>query len=230
MSDSHGTVYFNHGKESGPWGSKIKALAEVARLKGLAVESIDYQDLPDAGPRVERLVRSRAGQARGLILVGSSMGGYVATVASPVLKPEGLFLMAPAFYMPGYPEQNPVPNAQTVSVVHGWSDDVIPVEHSIRFAQKFSTTTHLKLHLIEDDHRFSAQLPFLALLFGPIGEDRIHHQRALDRGEAPHARIASLQLLHHQTVLDVVHPGAAVASEIGAEETHFAHFSRQAGG
>ena len=165
-ADSRGTVYFNHGKESGPWGSKITKLADIAQERGFTVESIDYQDLPDAGPRVERLLQSEAGKAKHLILVGSSMGGYVATVASSILKPDGLFLLAPAFYMPGYPEQNPVPNAKTVSVVHGWSDDVIPVEHSIRLARKFSATTRMELHLIEDDHRLSAELPFLAILFG----------------------------------------------------------------
>ncbi len=166
MNKQRGTVHFTHGKESGPWGSKITKLAEVARERGFAVESIDYQDLPDAGPRVERLLCSDAGKADGLILVGSSMGGYVATVASSVLKPDGLFLMAPAFYMPGYPEQNPIPHAKTVSVVHGWGDAVIPVEHSIQFARKFSAATRMELHLIEDDHRLSAELPFLTLLFG----------------------------------------------------------------
>jgi predicted alpha/beta-hydrolase family hydrolase len=166
MKDSQRTVYFNHGKESGPWGSKITKLVDVACKRGFAVESIDYQDLPDAGPRVERLLQSEARKAKGLVLVGSSMGGYVATVASSVLKPEGLFLLAPAFYMPGYPEQNPTPDAKTVSVVHGWSDDVIPVEHSIRFAQKFSGTTRMELHLIEDDHRLSAEVDFVAMLFG----------------------------------------------------------------
>jgi len=165
MSKTH-TVYFNHGKESGPWGSKISKLAEVARERGFAVESIDYQDLPDAGPRVERLLQSEAATATDQILVGSSMGGYVATVASAVLKPVGLFLMAPAFYMSGYPEQNPTPDAKAVSVIHGWSDDVIPMEHSIRFAQKFCTTTRMELHLVEDDHRLSAELPFLSLIFG----------------------------------------------------------------
>ena len=165
MNEAH-TVYFNHGKETGPWGSKITKLADVARKRGFAVESVDYQDLPDAGPRVERLLQSDAGKATDQILVGSSMGGYVATVASAVLKPAGLFLMAPALYMPGYPEQNPTPNAKIVSVVHGWNDDVIPVEHSIRFAQKFRMTTRMELYLIEDDHRLSAELAFVATLFG----------------------------------------------------------------
>jgi predicted esterase len=165
MNNSQGNVYFNHGKESGPWGSKIKKLAEVAEAKGFGVVSLDYSDLPDADSRVERLLASDAAHADRLILVGSSMGGYVATVGSSVLKPDGPFLMAPAFYMPGYAEQNPTPHANTVAVVHGWSDDVIPVEHSFRFAGKFSTATHLQLHIIQDDHRISAELPLLAALF-----------------------------------------------------------------
>jgi predicted esterase len=165
MNKLHGCVHFVHGKESGPWGSKISKLADVARSSGFAVESLDYQDLSDPGLRVKRLLQSNARTADGLILVGSSMGGYVATLASEELNPKGLFLMAPAFYMQGYTEQNPVPNATTVSIVHGWSDDIIPVEHSIRFAQKFSGTTRVELHLVEDDHRLSAELPFLATLF-----------------------------------------------------------------
>ena len=35
-------IYFAHGKESGPWGSKIKRLAGIAEDLGCAVESIDY--------------------------------------------------------------------------------------------------------------------------------------------------------------------------------------------
>ena len=39
------TVVFSHGKESGPWGSKITTLSNVANDMGFGVESIDYQDL-----------------------------------------------------------------------------------------------------------------------------------------------------------------------------------------
>ena len=37
---STGVVYFSHGKESGPWGDKIKRLAQVAEAKGFVVYSI----------------------------------------------------------------------------------------------------------------------------------------------------------------------------------------------
>ena len=35
-------IIFSHGKESGPWGTKIKRLANVAKRLNCSVESIDY--------------------------------------------------------------------------------------------------------------------------------------------------------------------------------------------
>jgi pimeloyl-ACP methyl ester carboxylesterase len=78
------TVYFARGKESGPWGAKIVALADVARARGYHVESPDYSDIQDADKRVERLLK-HCGEKGADALVGSSMGGYVSTVASAVM-------------------------------------------------------------------------------------------------------------------------------------------------
>ncbi|MGH8540495.1 MAG: alpha/beta hydrolase, partial [Stenotrophobium sp.] len=39
---SRNLVCFAHGKESGPWGTKITHLAEVARGHGYEVMSPDY--------------------------------------------------------------------------------------------------------------------------------------------------------------------------------------------
>jgi len=47
-------IYFSHGKDSGPWGSKISHLAELAEDRSFAVESIDYSDLDDPDLRTER--------------------------------------------------------------------------------------------------------------------------------------------------------------------------------
>jgi hypothetical protein len=49
-------VYFSHGKESGPWGSKITSLANIAKDQGFSVDSIDYSDIVDPDLRVERLI------------------------------------------------------------------------------------------------------------------------------------------------------------------------------
>jgi len=155
-------VCFSHGKESGAWGTKIKQLALVAEAKGFTVVSIDYSDLLDPDLRVQRLLNYQFAEYDCLVLVGSSMGGYVSTVASEVLKPTGLFVLAPAFYIAGYANQNPVPHAKSVEVIHGWSDEVIPVSHSIKFAQQHQT----QLHLMEGDHRLTKQIPLMASLFG----------------------------------------------------------------
>ena len=91
------TVIFAHGRESGPWGTKIRALAKVAEKFGCRVISRDDSDNRDPELRVARLVDEVKSIDGPVVLVGSSMGGYVATVASQVVRPVGLFLMAPCF-------------------------------------------------------------------------------------------------------------------------------------
>lgn len=157
-----GTVYFAHGKESGPWGSKITRLAQVAEAKGYRVFSPDYSSTHDPDRRVSMLLDMNPDRRGNLVLAGSSMGGYVSAVASQQLKPQGLFMMAPALYIPGYAVQEPAPDAEITAIVHGWRDEVIPPEHSIRYAQKY----RVDLHLVDGDHRLEEQIPFLEVAFG----------------------------------------------------------------
>jgi pimeloyl-ACP methyl ester carboxylesterase len=70
-------VFFSHGKESGPWGSKISSMAAVAKDLGWHVESIDYQGIDDPRLRVDKLVAAASDWSGRVVLVGSSMGGYV---------------------------------------------------------------------------------------------------------------------------------------------------------
>ena len=153
-------VYFSHGKESGPWGRKITRLANIAQGFGCNVESIDYSDTLDPDLRVERLVTALAGVDDNLLLVGSSMGGYVSLLASERIEVNGLFLLAPALFMPGYRQQSYRANKDT-TIVHGWSDDVIPPANSISFARASDCT----LHLISGDHRLNSSLPVVEKLF-----------------------------------------------------------------
>lgn len=155
------TILFAHGKESGPWGSKIRYLADIAWRLGAHVLSPDYSDLPSPEDRVARLLALVPPDHGDLILVGSSMGGYVSTLASQTLKPKGLFLMAPAMYMPGYAEQRPMSGATHTCVVFGRQDEVIPVENGIRFAAE----NHADLHVIEGDHRLNEQIVKVGELF-----------------------------------------------------------------
>ena len=68
-------VVFSHGKDSGPWGTKITALAETARGEGYEVESVDYRGVELPADRVTRLADVCKNLHGELVLVGSSMGG-----------------------------------------------------------------------------------------------------------------------------------------------------------
>ena len=155
-------LLFSNGKESGPWGSKIKAMADLAETRACEVDSIDYRDLvdePDA--RAERLVAVLQQEAGPVILVGSSMGGYVSLVASEQCAVQGLFLLAPALQMPGYERQSYASKAERIEIVHGWGDDVIPPGHSIEFAREADCS----LHLISGDHRLNSSLDTVLAIF-----------------------------------------------------------------
>jgi pimeloyl-ACP methyl ester carboxylesterase len=154
-------VVFSHGKESGPWGSKIAAMAEVARSEGFEADSVDYRGIDDPKDRVTRLLSFCRDLRGDLVLVGSSLGGHVATSASSLLRARGLFLLAPAFYMPGHEAETPRPADCPLTIVHGWKDEVVPVENSIRYAREYGAA----LHIIDADHRMQDRITVINYLF-----------------------------------------------------------------
>jgi pimeloyl-ACP methyl ester carboxylesterase len=160
MAVAQHLVVFAHGRDSGPWGTKITALAEVARRKGCAVLSPDYSHTIDPKARLAQLLESCPRPSGHLVLVGSSMGGYVSAAAASHLQVSGLFLMAPALYFGSYELPGPVRVPHCV-VVHGWRDAVIPVEVGIRFAREH----HAELMVLDDDHSLTAQMDVLSTLF-----------------------------------------------------------------
>jgi predicted esterase len=160
MESNKGLVHFFHGKESGPWGVKIQRLAKVAEAKGYRVESLDYSGIESPEERFERF-RSHQSKVDDLIFVGSSMGGYVAALASGTYAPKGLFLMAPAFYLPGYEVASLPPRGTHTTIVHGWLDKIIPPENSIRFASQH----RYELHLLDGDHRLNDSIDLIEMIF-----------------------------------------------------------------
>jgi pimeloyl-ACP methyl ester carboxylesterase len=154
MNRSFAAVVFSHGKESGPWGSKITAMAAVARDLSMDVESVDYRGIDDPGERVVKLI-ARCAELRGpAVLVGSSMGGHVSAAAAAQVRPRGLFLLAPAFYMPGYEQYTPQDIGCPTAIVHGWDDTIVPTENGIRWAREHRAA----LHLLDSDHRLENQI------------------------------------------------------------------------
>lgn len=151
-------VIYNHGKDSTPWGEKTLAFAEIAKRHGYEVASPDYRNQLDPDARVEQLLALDWSEYSEIVLIGSSMGAYVATLAAEQLTTaSGLFLLAPAFYLPGYERQEFKP-LQHTQVFHGWQDDIVPPEHAWNFCRQYGC----RLTMLNSGHRLIDQLPFLA--------------------------------------------------------------------
>lgn len=60
------------------------------------------------------------------------------------------------------PRGSKIQRLASIASAHGWSDDVIPPEHSIRFAKEAGCT----LHLIDGDHRLKGAIEMVEDLFG----------------------------------------------------------------
>jgi alpha/beta superfamily hydrolase len=150
-------VIYNHGKDSTPWGEKTLAFAEVAKRHGYEVESPDYRDQVNPDARVQQSLAIDWSNYSKIVMVGSSMGAYVATVAAEkVPAASGLFLLAPAFYLPGYQRTEFKPLKHT-QVFHGWQDDIVPPENAWKFCRQY----HCRLTMLDSDHRLIDQLPLL---------------------------------------------------------------------
>lgn len=160
MNRSFDTVVFSHGKESGPWGAKITAMAAVARGLDLSVQSVDYRGIDDPGERVKKLVRVGLELKEPMVLVGSSMGGHVSAAAASRLAARAVFLLAPAFYMPGFEQYTPQDVSVPTAIVHGWNDDIVPVENSIRWGREHGAA----LHILDSDHRLEDQIEIICAM------------------------------------------------------------------
>jgi len=85
---------------------------------------------------------------------------HVAAAAAAEVKPRAVFLLAPAFYMRGFEAHTPQAVACPTAIVHGWHDDVVPVDNSIRWAREHAAA----LHLLDSGHRLEDQIPSICVL------------------------------------------------------------------
>ena len=191
-------MIYNHGKDSIPWGEKALAMAEVAKRCGHDVLSPDYTAGNDPDMRVKQLLAQDIVGYDKIVLVGSSMGAYVATVAADMLGSSDIFLLAPAFYLPGYQCREFSPPVHTM-VIHGWQDDVVPPDNAWRFCQQHlkwqageTCSRHDQEMFLTSDNRIdrAEQLFKEAEAAGAIRNnrlrDKIRYSRALvSRGIAP---------------------------------------------
>jgi pimeloyl-ACP methyl ester carboxylesterase len=124
------------------------------------VLSVDYRGIDEPLLRVEKLVRAVSALSAPPVLVGSSMGGYVSAAAVSRVRVRAIFLLAPAFYMPGFEQYTPQDVAVPTAIVHGWHDDIVPVDNSVRWAREH----HATLHVLNSNHRLEDQIAAISSL------------------------------------------------------------------
>jgi len=158
-------LILSHGLESGPEATKVSALAKAAEALGLRSVRPDYRDLDarrdvrDIDARIARL-QSHAPADAPVVLAGSSMGAFTSALASAGLNCVGLFLIALPVAIPGY--VRPFAAAAVLTVlVHGWNDEVCPVDAAITFARARGDA----ITLLNDVHRLGDHVDFIAAQF-----------------------------------------------------------------
>ena len=154
-------IVFSHGQESGPWGTKISSMSKIAEKMQCKVISVDYRGIIDPEDRINKLIQECSSISDPIILVGSSMGGFVATVAASKIETMGLFVLAPAFFMDEFDNSLIKPVSVPIEIIHGWNDDVVPVENSIRFAEY----SKANLHILNSDHGLTDNLDNINCIF-----------------------------------------------------------------
>ena len=156
---------FLHGLESGPDGLKIRVMREAVESLGCTTQAPDFRFSRDPEARTSHLL-DVLDDRHPRVLVGSSLGGFVAARATQRLAeagrtlPIGLFLLCPAFDLAGYPLDRPAQplRGDAVFLVHGRHDTVVPLAHSRRAAEVWQAA----LLEVEDDHPLHASAGLIA--------------------------------------------------------------------
>lgn len=166
-------IILSHGADSGPDATKVSALAALAQARGWSTRRMDYREDDARGlagsvaPRLARLGRAMDEAASPPILVGSSMGAFVSGLASRQRPVAGLFLLATPAGIPGCAEAFGVREHVPTLLVHGWRDEVCPLDGVRAFAARHA----LPLLVLDDDHRLGASLERIGGQFGLFLKD-----------------------------------------------------------
>lgn len=143
-------IYFFHGLESAPVGTKSLRLKEA-----FEVVAPDFQGM-DIWQRLDKAERITADK-RDLVVVGSSYGGLLAALLYS-RHPErfrGYVLMAPALYRDAAEQVERMPD--NCVVIHGIHDDVVPLDAVRDTCAKFG----VEVTEVDDDHRLHDSLELM---------------------------------------------------------------------
>ncbi len=159
MQNEYGLIFL-HGLESSSQGFKARMLHGMFPT----MLTPDFQGtLAERMAQLEPILDTRPTWR----IVGSSFGGLMGalyTCRNPH-KVQRLVLLAPALPRPDFADHPPAPVAVPVTVYHGKSDTVVPLDATQALAEQ--VFTNLRFHVVDDDHmlRWTVQsIDWVALL------------------------------------------------------------------
>lgn len=172
-----GHVIFSHGftngslskgLTTGPDGTKVTALAAVAESLGWSTHRPDFRcdDIDPVTyalciePRLRRLKAAIAAAPCLPVLMGTSIGAYVCALAASQVPVAGLFLLAMPTRIPGC-NHTLEPKSVSSLLVHGYDDDICPVDEALAFARCHGMSSLL----LKQDHFFEGSLDVLCVHF-----------------------------------------------------------------
>ena len=217
-----GGLVGGHGAAEGAPGDPVAGLCQARQRPFQTLDSRENAFRPDPAVLERELRRDRRAQRHLSLVLERREPGVPALDEKPTdhavqLGPDDRDV-----------RDRPVRNPGFRSVQH----EAVPV-FSRRGPHARRVGAEVRLRQTEaSDRRGGRELRDPAvLLFGRAeGVDRVHHERGLHRDERAQAGISALELLHDQTVGDVVEAGQTVVRERRAEEVHFRHLRNELGG
>lgn len=174
-------IFLSHGLESGPNGTKIRAMKELAEsFAQIKAHAIDHRSSKDPAVRLAQMqdaIAASGASPENILLAGSSMGGWVCAQTSADTPVLGCFLLAPALALPKYPQSSPHIQAKHVQIIHGWDDNVVPAGPVLELAR----AQNLPVLMLADGHRLAYSLDRVLREFTAF----LHQTGAVDVPAAP---------------------------------------------
>lgn len=151
-NDSLPVVYFLHGLESGPFGSKSRALREIMNLQAPDFQGMDIEE------RLEKAMSLLAlEENHSVVLIGSSLGGLLTTLLWSRMpeKIGGLLLLVPAWERADLSHIQALP--PNTEVILSEDEEVLSFEAQIEMCRNWQT----KPIMVKDTHRLAGSMEII---------------------------------------------------------------------
>lgn len=128
-------IVYSHGRRGAKGKGKSVRLLKAARELGHHTLEVEYLANDSIPKWINKCQAACSTVQDNLVLVGSSLGAFVSIEISKHFSPCGMFLLAPALGLDGYPTLSLSIKHPNVQIIHGWRDRVVNPLDVVKYAQ-----------------------------------------------------------------------------------------------